>query len=455
MGSGKILVVDDDRNLAEVVRMRLESEQYEVTTAQSEDTALEAVKEKAFDLAIIDLQLDEDGDGISLMQDVHRVNPDMPVIIFTAFGSIESAVEAMKKGAYSYLAKPFEHEKLLFQVEKALEKHQLLAKIKNLTGLLNEKYSVENIVARSKNMQEILRQVALVAKTDSTIYIYGESGTGKELIAKTLHLASDRKDKSFVAINCAAIPETLLESELFGYEKGSFTGASQSRSGLFMQADGGTLFLDEIACMSPALQAKMLRVLQDQQFYSVGGKTPFKVDIRVIVATNKDLKKAVEEGLFREDLFYRICVIPINLPPLRERKEDILPLVNEFIKQFSQKMKKEVKGITSPGMQKLMLHDWPGNIRELENTIEYAVAMTQQDVITEDLILPSNGSAQEPLKSLTRAKAEFEKGYVIHLLQITRGNISRAAELAGRFRADFYNILRKHKVNAADFKSQP
>jgi two-component system response regulator GlrR len=454
MSSGKILVVDDDRNLAEVVRMRLESEQYEVTTAQSEDTALEAVKEKAFDLAIIDLQLDEDGDGISLMEDVHRVNPDMPVIIFTAFGSIESAVEAMKKGAYSYLAKPFEHEKLLFQVEKALEKHQLLAKIKNLTGLLNEKYSVENIVARSKNMQEILRQVALVAKTDSTIYIYGESGTGKELIAKTLHLASDRKDKSFVAINCAAIPETLLESELFGYEKGSFTGASQSRSGLFMQADGGTLFLDEIACMSPALQAKMLRVLQDQQFYSVGGKTPFKVDIRVIVATNKDLKKAVEEGLFREDLFYRICVIPINLPPLRERKEDILPLVNEFIKQFSQKMKKEVKGITSPGMQKLMLHDWPGNIRELENTIEYAVAMTQQDVITEDLILPSNGSSEETLKSLTRAKAEFEKGYVIHLLQVTKGNISRAAELAGRFRADFYNILKKHKVNAADFKSQ-
>ncbi len=277
MGSGKILVVDDDRNLAEVVRMRLESEKYEVTTAQREDTALEAVKEKAFDLAIIDLQLDDDGDGISLMEDVHRINPDMPVIIFTAFGSIENAVEAMKKGAYSYLAKPFEHDKLLFQVEKALEKHQLLAKIKNLTGLLHEKYSVENIVARSKNMQEILRQVAMVAKTDSTIYIYGESGTGKELIAKTLHLASDRKDKPFVAINCAALPETLLESELFGYEKGSFTGASQSRTGLFMQADGGTLFLDEIACMSPALQAKILRVLQEQQFYSVGGKTPIKL----------------------------------------------------------------------------------------------------------------------------------------------------------------------------------
>jgi len=451
MSAGKILVVDDDRNLMEVVRMRLESENYEVTTAQNEDAALEAVKERAFDLTIIDLQL-EDRNGISLMEDVHRFNPDMPVIIFTAYGSIESAVDAMKKGAYSYLAKPFEHEKLLFQVEKALEKHQLLAKIKHLTGLLNEKYSVENIVARSKNMQDVLLQVALVAKTDSTIYIYGESGTGKELIAKALHLTSERKEKPFVAINCAALPETLLESELFGYEKGSFTGAVQSRTGLFMQADGGTLFLDEIASMSPALQAKMLRVLQEQQFYSVGGKTPFKVDVRIIVATNRDLKKAVEEGLFREDLYYRICVIPINLPPLRERKEDILLLVNQFIKQFSQKMKKEVKGITSVGMQKIMLHDWPGNVRELENTIEFAIAMTQQDVITEDLILPASGDSQGPLKSLTRAKAEFEKGYVIHLLQVTKGNISRAAELAGRFRADFYNILKKHKVNPADFK---
>jgi two-component system response regulator GlrR len=454
MTAGKILVVDDDANLIEVVRMRLESESYEVVTALTEAEAMAAFKEQAFELAIIDLQLD-DQDGIVLMEAFHRINPDLPVIIFTAYGSIESAVEAMKKGAYSYLTKPFDHQKLLFEVEKALENHRLLSKIKMLTGLLNEKYTIENIVARSKNMQEILRQVALVARTDSTIYIYGESGTGKELIAKTLHLASDRKEKPFVAINCAAIPETLLESELFGYEKGSFTGAVQSRTGLFMQADGGTLFLDEIASMSPALQAKMLRVLQEQQFYSVGGKIPFTVDVRIIVATNKDLKKAVEEGLFREDLFYRICVIPINLPPLRERKEDILPLVDQFIAQFSRKMKKEVKGITSPGMQKLMLHDWPGNIRELENTIEFAVAMTQQDVITEDLILPANSTAQEPLKSLTRAKAEFEKGYVIHLLQVTKGNISRAAELAGRFRADFYNIVKKHKVNPADFKIKP
>ena len=454
MTAGKILVVDDDANLIEVVRMRLESESYEVVTALTEAEAMAAFKEQAFELAIIDLQLD-DQDGIVLMEAFHRINPDLPVIIFTAYGSIESAVEAMKKGAYSYLTKPFDHQKLLFEVEKALENHRLLSKIKMLTGLLNEKYTIENIVARSKNMQEILRQVALVARTDSTIYIYGESGTGKELIAKTLHLASDRKEKPFVAINCAAIPETLLESELFGYEKGSFTGAVQSRTGLFMQADGGTLFLDEIASMSPALQAKMLRVLQEQQFYSVGGKIPFTVDVRIIVATNKDLKKAVEEGLFREDLFYRICVIPINLPPLRERKEDILPMVDQFIAQFSRKMKKEVKGITSPGMQKLMLHDWPGKIRELENTIEFAVAMTQQDVITEDLILPANSTAQEPLKSLTRAKAEFEKGYVIHLLQVTKGNISRAAELAGRFRADFYNIVKKHKVNPADFKIKP
>jgi two-component system response regulator GlrR len=445
-------VVDDDSNLLEVIKMSLESENYEVIATTEEEQALEAVKEHTFDLSIIDLQL-TNMNGISLMESVHQISPDVPVIILTAYGSIESAVDAMKKGAYSYLSKPFDHHKLLFQVEKALENRRLTSEIKRLKGLLNEHYNFANIVAKSEKMEKVLMQVALIAKTESTVYIHGESGTGKELIAKALHLSSSRKEKPFVAINCAALPETLLESELFGYEKGSFTGALQSKKGLFMQADGGTLFLDEIASMSGALQAKMLRGLQEQQFYPVGGKEPVEVDVRFIVATNKDLEKEVKEGRFREDLFYRIHVIPVNLPTLRERKEDIPPLVDQFLKRFSEKMGKEVKNVTPGAMQKLMLYDWPGNVRELENTIEFAMAMTQRDVITEELILPSRGGpASEKLKPLSEAKADFERGYISNILELTKGNISRAAELAGRYRADFYNILKKHKIRPEDFK---
>ena len=452
MNTEKILVVDDDSNLLEVIKMSLESENYEVIATAEEEQALEAVKEQTFDLSIIDLQL-TNMNGISLMESVHQISPDVPVIILTAYGSIESAVDAMKKGAYSYLSKPFDHHKLLFQVEKALENRRLTSEIKRLKGLLNEHYNFANIVAKSEKMEKVLMQVALIAKTESTVYIHGESGTGKELIAKALHLSSSRKEKPFVAINCAALPETLLESELFGYEKGSFTGALQSKKGLFMQADGGTLFLDEIASMSGALQAKMLRGLQEQQFYPVGGKEPVEVDVRFIVATNKDLEKEVKEGRFREDLFYRIHVIPVNLPTLRERKEDIPPLVDQFLKRFSEKMGKEVKNVTPGAMQKLMLYDWPGNVRELENTIEFAMAMTQRDVITEELILPSRGGpASEKLKPLSEAKADFERGYISNILELTKGNISRAAELAGRYRADFYNILKKHKIRPEDFK---
>lgn len=454
MSAGNILVVDDDRNLLELIQMRLESENFQVFATAQEEQALETAREQVFDLSIVDLQL-SNRDGISLMSDLHSMCPDMPVIILTAYGSIESAVEAMKKGAYGYLTKPFDHHKLLFEVGKALENSRLNSEIKRLKEFVHEKYDFPNIVAKSEKMQEILMRVSLVARTNSTVYIHGESGTGKELIAKALHLGSARQDKPFVAINCAALPETLLESELFGYEKGSFTGAVQSRVGLFMQADQGTLFLDEISSMSLALQAKMLRGLQEQQFYPVGSKKPVQVDVRFIVATNKDLHREVQEGRFREDLFYRIHVIPIDLPPLRERKEDIPLLVNHFLKQLGLKMGKEVTSITPEAMQKIMLHDWPGNVRELENTIEFAMAMTRQNVITEELILPSNAmsrSTGKP-KSLTEAKAAFEKGYISNLLELTKGNISRAAELAGRYRADFYNILKKHNIKPDDYKT--
>lgn len=448
---GNILVVDDDSNLLEIIRMRLESADYRVVTALREEDAIVAVKEHVFDLSIIDLQLARQ-DGISLMEDIHKITPDIPVIILTAFGSIDSAVKAMKRGAYSYLAKPFDPRELLCQIERALESRKLASEIKKLKGLLEEKYDFANIIAKSQKMQDILSQVSLIAKTDSTVYINGESGTGKELIARAIHVGSERKDRPFIAINCAAIPETLLESELFGYEKGAFTGAVRSANGLFAEADNGTILLDEIGNMSLSIQAKMLRVLQERQFYPVGSSRPVEVDVRIIAATNKNLEKEVEEGRFREDLFYRIHVIPVRLPPLRERKEDIPPLAEFFLNNFGRKMSKKVKGFTPMAMQKLMLHDWPGNVRELENTIEFAMAMTQQDVITENLILEKKGLFPESIKSLKEAKDSFEKSYIINLLELTKGNVSRAAGMAGKYRADFYNLLKKHELTPEEFK---
>jgi two-component system response regulator GlrR len=466
MSKGKILVVDDNPNLLELIKMRLESADYGVLATGAEEHAIKLVKDQSFDLCIVDLML-ANGDGLSLMEDFRSINPDVPTIILTAHGSIESAVEAMRRGAYSYLTKPFEPGDLLLQIERALENRKLNSEIKRLKDLLDERYDFANIVARSAKMRSTLDVVTRIAKLDSTVHIHGESGTGKELIAKAIHLASDRKDKSFVALNCAALPETLLESELFGHEKGAFTGAVRSTKGLFTQAHGGTLFLDEIGDMPLATQSKLLRVLQERQFYPVGSEVPTEVDVRVIVATNKDLQEQVRKGLFRDDLFYRIHVIPIHLAPLRERKEDIVPLVEYFFRKFSQQMKKDVKGLTPEALRKLMMHEWPGNVRELENTIEYAVAMTQKDMVTEDFVLQGrvggaergvNLSAERPdgqsesLRPLKDARDAFERDYLVQVLSMTDGNVSQAAKLAGKYRADFYDLLKKHDLRADEFK---
>lgn len=452
MTQGKLLAVDDDQNLLKIITMRLESLNYHVTAAQNEEEAKRAATEHVFDLAVIDLQL-EHQDGISLMEELQLTSPGLPVIILTAHGSIESAVEAMRRGAYTYLTKPFDARELALHVERALENRRLTSEINRLRELLAERHDFVNIVARSEQMRRVLEVVSLIAENDSTVYIHGESGTGKEVIARAIHLAGGRRDKPFVAINCAALPEALLESELFGHEKGAFTGAIRASKGLFAQAHGGTILLDEIGDMPLSIQAKFLRVLQERQFYPVGGERPVDVDVRVIVATNKNLEELVGRSLFREDLYYRIHVIPITLPPLRERPEDIPLLAESFLKKFSTRMKKEVKGFTPSALQRLMLHDWPGNVRELENTVEYSVAMTVQDVITEALILPAKkGSVSEPVKPFKEAKDAFESSYLVHLLELTRGNISNAAALAGKYRADFYTLLKKHGIQPGDFK---
>jgi len=453
MNMRRILVVDDDRNLLELIKIRLESAQYEVDSAMNEDDAVEKARNQVFDIAIIDLHLINKS-GITLMEEIHAINPEMPVIILTAYGTIESAVESMKKGAYSYLTKPFDARELLLQIEKALEKQKLSTEISRLKGLLTDKYDFSNIVARSEKMQRVLEQVLRIAKTESTIYIYGDSGTGKELVAKAVHLTSERNDKAFVDINCAALPESLLESELFGHEKGAFTGAVRTRGGLFTKANGGTIFLDEIGDMPLSIQAKLLRVLQERRFYPVGGKEPVEVDVRVIVATNKDLEEEVKNGRFREDLFYRIHVIPIYLPSLSDRKEDIPPLVDHFLKIFTKDMNKKIKGLTPQAMQILMMKDWPGNVRQLQNTIEYAVAMAQEDYITEDLLQHQKEISPEKLRPLKEAKANFEKSYIIHLLETTQGNVSQAAKMAGKYRADFYNLLKKYNLKPIDFKKK-
>jgi two-component system, NtrC family, response regulator GlrR len=467
MSAGKLLVVDDDTNLVELVRAKLQSAGYEVATASKAEEAVEAAKGEVFDLCILDLRL-ADRSGISLMRELHSIIPDMPVIILTGYASVESAVEAMQEGAYSYLTKPFNTQELLLQIKRALENLRLNCEIQRLRGLLEQQFDFTNIVAKSEKMRSVLDIVTRIANTESTVYLHGESGTGKEIIAKAIHLASARKDKPFVAINCAALPETLLESELFGHEKGSFTGANRSTKGLFSQANEGTIFLDEIGDMPLSIQAKLLRALQERQFYPIGSEKPVQVDVRIIVATNKDLEDEVSKGNFRQDLFYRLHVIPIHLPPLRERKEDIPHLAERFLKKVAQQMKKDVKGITPQAMQRFMLYDWPGNVRELENTLEYAVAMTRQDMITEDSVLQtknSSGSANQedlspqmnialrgPLKPYKQAKYEFERGYLIHLLKLCGGKASEAAKLAEKSRTDFYELLRKHEIKIESFK---
>ncbi|MBU0481825.1 MAG: sigma-54 dependent transcriptional regulator [Proteobacteria bacterium] len=450
MEQQKILVVDDDRNLLELIQIRLEASDYAVTPASNEDLARELILENRFSAAVIDLQL-VNQDGITLMEEIHRKQPDLPVIILTAHGSIESAVDAMSRGAFTYLTKPFDSRELLLQLKRATAQNQLNDEIHRLREFIGEKYDFSNIIARSESMQHVLELVIRIAATDSNVAIYGASGTGKELIAKALHLSSPRKDQPFMAINCAAIPESLLESELFGHAKGAFTGAVKKSLGLFARADHGTLFLDEIGDMPLSLQAKLLRVLQERTIQPLGSEETVPVDVRVIVATNKNLKEEVEKGRFREDLFYRIHVIPIELPSLKERKEDIPLLAGFFINKFSQRMAKTGLSLTPAAMQKLMLHDWPGNVRELENTIEYAMTMADTEKIGEEFILPaeSDGNALTPFQD---ARNKFEKEYLVDLLKTTRGNVSKAATLAGKYRADLYNLMKKHGVTTDEYK---
>ncbi len=447
----KILIVDDDKNILKVIKMKLESKGFHTASALKAQAALKMAKDELFDLALLDLKLNGKN-GIELMGDLHRINPELPVIILTAYGAIDTAVEAMKKGAWSYLTKPFDDNELLSQINNCLEKAGTAYEVKNLNNALKNKYGFDNIIGRNGKMKKVMVKVAQAAATDSIVHIEGESGTGKELIAKTLHAASSRKNGPFVGINCAAIPDNLMESELFGYERGAFTGAVKRKKGFFAQAAGGSLFLDEISEMPFPMQAKLLRVIEEREYYPLGSEKTVKVDARIIIASNKDLAEEVENKTFREDLYYRIHVIPIKLPPLKDRQESIPLLAKHFLKKYSNRMKKEINSFSKSAMQKLLLHTWPGNVRELENTIECAVALSTKNVIHEDLILSAKDIKTDSPQPLKTAKEDFEKNYIIQLFEFTRGNVSKAAKLAGRYRADLYDLLKKYDMKPADFR---
>lgn len=357
MSDEKILVIDDDINILEVIRIRLKAWGYSVSIASDSHEARTALSATSFNLAIIDLRLSEE-DGIELMGEALRRYPNMPVIILTAHGSIESAVGAMKKGAYSYITKPFNHEDLSLHIKDALEKQILFREIEHLRSQLDEQHNFNHITGNSQKMQKVMKQISLIAKADCTVSIYGESGTGKELIARAIHHNSNRSKGPFVATNCGAIPDGLLENELFGHIRGAYTDAHESKEGLFAQADGGTIFLDEIGNTSPALQMKLLRVLQEREFKPVGSAKCTRVNVRVIVASNVDLQKAVRNGTFREDLFYRIHVVPVSLPPLRERKDDIPLLTTYFMRKYCGALKKDIQEFTPGAIQRMMRKEY-------------------------------------------------------------------------------------------------
>lgn len=429
-GRVRILVVDDQRNMRTTLSMLLRGAGYEVDEAEDGKQGSEMGALEAYDVVITDLRLGVP-DGMGVLRAVKEAQPRSEVIVMTAYGTIESAVEAMRLGAYDYLQKPFSEQELVLKVEKALESRRLRGQVEAFAQEFRERYGFENIIGRSEAVKNLLSRVVRIAPTDVTVLITGESGTGKELIARAVHANSRRADKPFIPINCAAITETLLESELFGHARGSFTGAQTTRKGLLEEADGGTFFFDEIAETTLAFQAKLLRTIQEGEVRRVGDNRPFKVDVRVIAATNVDLQVAVEEKRFREDLYYRLNVARFKLPALRERSEDIPLLTEFFMNKYAQKMGSRVS-LGDGVLERLMAYEFPGNVRELENMVEQAVALSN-GIITLDDIFPESVLAPEPPQSRTLAGIvdQAERKALVDALKVASGNRERAADALG------------------------
>ncbi|MFU2157637.1 MULTISPECIES: sigma-54-dependent transcriptional regulator [unclassified Caldisericum] len=451
----KILVADDEENIRMLLSETLKDESYEVVEVNNGKDAIEQVKKNDFDCVLLDVRMPI-LDGMEAFLKIREIRNNLPVIFLTAYGSSDLAIKAMKKGAYDYLTKPFDIEELKIKVKKAIELKELTENAPSFEKGEN-RYEADEIIGNSPKMQEVFKEIGKVAESDATVLIRGESGTGKELVAKAIHHHSTRKNKPFVVVNCAAIPESLLESELFGHEKGAFTDAYTKRIGKFEQANEGTIFLDEIGDMSLNLQAKLLRVLQEKTFNRVGGNETIITTARVLAATNRNLEKLVESGEFREDLFYRLNVVTIWLPPLRERKEDIPLLVNYFVSKYSEKYKKNVRGVSKEVLELFMDYNWPGNVRELENAIARGVIVTSAPLILlEDLpqTLQNKIKSEEYNKTeveeenlnLPKLIEKIEKEAIIKALEKAQGNKTKAAQILGISRKSLFNKLRYYNL---------
>ena len=458
----KILVVDDEPNVHYSFRKILGVD-YEILGARDGKEAIQKAQKASPDLVLLDVRL-PDIDGLKVLSRIREQDPSLPIVIMTAFGTMQTAVEAMKIGAYEYLLKPFDVPVILDVVRKALAAGEMMKK--TVSYPLSAEVGEEQIVGNTPEMQEVYKLIGQVAEKDITVLIRGESGTGKELVARAIYQNSLRNRKRFVPVNCAAIPDTLLESELFGYEKGAFTGASERWIGRFEQADQGTIFLDEVGSMSPSTQAKILRVLQDGEFNRLGGKEVLKVDVRVLAATNIDLEKAVSEGKFREDLYYRLNVISIVLPPLRERREDIPLLADYFIQKYREELKRDVRGILPAGIERLQQHSWPGNVRELENAIKRTIVLARGNMIMPEEIhfpdsdkLPAGGTGEprEGIASFVESALEqgdadvlkeLEKVAIQKALSWSKGNQKKAAEALGISRTTLRAKMKEYEIKA-------
>jgi two-component system response regulator GlrR len=436
-----LLLVDDDPGLLKLLGMRLVSEGYSVVTAESGAEGLKALGREKVDLVISDLRMDE-MDGMQLFVEIQKLQPGMPVIILTAHGSIPDAVAATQQGVFSFLTKPVDKDALYKAIDDALE---------HSAPSVDEKWR-ESIVTRSPVMLRLLEQARMVAQSDVSLLINGQSGTGKEILAQAIHNASPRSKNAFIAINCGALPEQLLESELFGHARGAFTGAVSSREGLFQAAEGGTLFLDEIGDMPAPLQVKLLRVLQERKVRPLGSNRDIDINVRIISATHRDLPKAMERKEFREDLYYRLNVVNLKIPALAERSEDIPLLANHLLRQSADRHKPFVRAFSTDAMKRLMTASWPGNVRQLVNVIEQCVALTSSPVISDALVDQALEGENTALPTFVEARNQFELNYLRKLLQITKGNVTHAARMAGRNRTEFYKLLSRHELEANDFK---
>ncbi|MEK0008270.1 two-component system response regulator GlrR [Escherichia albertii] len=439
--SAHLLLVDDDPGLLKLLGLRLISEGYSVVTAESGAEGLRVLNREKVDLVISDLRMDE-MDGMQLFAEIQKVQPGMPVIILTAHGSIPDAVAATQQGVFSFLTKPVDKDALYQAIDDALEQS---------APATDERWR-EAIVTRSPLMLRLLEQARLVAQSDVSVLINGQSGTGKEIFAQAIHNASPRNSKPFIAINCGALPEQLLESELFGHARGAFTGAVSNREGLFQAAEGGTLFLDEIGDMPAPLQVKLLRVLQERKVRPLGSNRDIDIDVRIISATHRDLPKAMARGEFREDLYYRLNVVSLKIPTLAERMEDIPLLANHLLRQAAERHKPFVRAFSTDAMKRLMAAAWPGNVRQLVNVIEQCVALTSSPVISDALVAQALEGENTALPTFVEARNQFELNYLRKLLQITKGNVTHAARMAGRNRTEFYKLLSRHELDANDFK---